>query len=73
AFVGSGHIARDAQLETVRTVDEGWFCRGALRGRSPCTREGRRPDRPEERGKRGEEWGERWWPVTGRTGELEVN
>ena len=28
------------------TVGEGWFCRGALRGRSPCTREGRRPDRP---------------------------
>ncbi len=24
---------------------EAWFWRGALRGRSPCTREGRRPDR----------------------------
>ncbi len=23
----------------VSTVGEGWFCRGALRGRSPCTRE----------------------------------
>ena len=23
-----------------------WFWTGALRGRSPCTREGRRPDRP---------------------------
>ena len=33
-------------LEQRRTVGEGWFCRGALRGRSPCTREGRRPDRP---------------------------
>ena len=34
-------------MELCRTVDEGWFWRGALRGRSPCTREGRRPDRPE--------------------------
>ncbi len=30
----------------VNTVGEACFCRGALRGRSPCTREGRRPDRP---------------------------
>ena len=30
----------------VNTVGETCFCRGALRGRSPCTREGRRPDRP---------------------------
>ncbi len=29
----------------VNTVGEACFCRGALRGRSPCTREGRRPDR----------------------------
>gem|GEM_PF-1663291 len=34
------------RLRRRHTVGEGWFCRGALRGRSPCTREGRRPDRP---------------------------
>ncbi len=33
-------------LRRRHTVGEAWFCRGALRGRSPCTREGRRPDRP---------------------------
>ena len=36
-----------ARLECAHKVGEGWFWRGALRGRSPCTREGRRPDRPE--------------------------
>ena len=35
---------------------EGWFWRGALRGRSPCTREGRRPDRQNEAGKRRDQW-----------------
>ena len=32
-----------------RKVGERWFWRGALRGRSPCTREGRRPDRHKNR------------------------
>jgi len=33
-------------LRRRHSVGEACFCRGALRGRSPCTREGRRPDRP---------------------------
>ena len=48
-LVGRRHLGRDAPLEIRRKVDEAWFWRGALRGRSPCTREGRRPDRPKNR------------------------
>ena len=49
SFVGGRHTAGQAHRgEECAQVGEGWFCRGALRGRSPCTREGRRPDRTEE-------------------------
>ncbi len=48
-LVDRRHLGRDATLEIRRKVDEACFWRGALRGRSPCTREGRRPDRPKNR------------------------
>ena len=38
--VGGSQVAGAALLECADTVGERWFCRGALRGRSPCTREG---------------------------------
>jgi len=49
---GKGSIHEFARIST-KNVNCG-FCQGALRGESPRTREGRRPDRPNCRGQ---------WPV----------
>ena len=47
SLIGGGNTAGQAhRCEEGTPVGEACFCRGALRGRSPCTREGRRPDRP---------------------------
>ena len=56
-MVGSRQVGRAALLGIRRNVGERWFWRGALRGESPRTREGRRPDRPKsnERVMRSEE------------------
>ena len=51
--VGSRHVGGAALVGRRRNVGERWFWTGALRGRSPCTREGRRPDRPKTSS---EEW-----------------
>ncbi len=50
---GSSYVGGAALVGRRRNVGERWFWTGALRGRSPCTREGRRPDRQETRS---EEW-----------------
>ena len=48
-LVGSRHLGCAALLRLRRMVGEACFWRGALRGESPRTREGRRPDRPNGR------------------------
>ncbi len=50
---GSSYVGGAALVGRRRNVGERWFWTGALRGRSPCTREGRRPDRPKTSS---EEW-----------------
>ncbi len=45
--VGGSRGGEAGLPECAAMVGERWFWRGALRGRSPCTREGRRPDRPD--------------------------
>ncbi len=55
---GSRRVGGPALPGRMRTVGERCFWTGALRGRSPCTREGRRPDRVKA-GVRGEGLGVR--------------
>lgn len=54
---GDGGVGRRAPAGGLSGSDwpRRWSSQGALLGRSPCTREGARPDRPEERGESGEE------------------